>query len=447
MIICWLEKVLNTPRLFFTTFMRLADARKHLQSQVLSSFFAQDTPPINASFWVERNAPPLSPVKHLSHVKHLWHIKQMDVHLSIKAKLVMAASARQELKSTMEEFNRACNTLSELAFQRDLHRKYDIHHQGYRLIRGETNLPAQHVINAIAKVSAVYTRDQNKWHRFRPHSSVRYDARSMTLRPDCQTVSLAVCHKDRITGRLQMSARMRKQFQQGELGSSELVYRKGNFYLHISITISAPEVKQPQGSLGVDLGFNRVAVTSDNKFHTAKNIRHKKACYKRTRRSLQANGGKSAKRALKRVSGRERRFVAYANHCVSKQIVADAKANNQRIVLEDLSGIRETSKAKCVHEWSFAELHQMIRYKAAKAGVEVVTVSPRYTPQTCSRCLHLGVRPNQLSFECRDCGYQINADLNGAKSVAARHDLVAMGRYFCEYPREEVKGARSGSFF
>jgi hypothetical protein len=40
----------------------------------------------------------------------------MDVHLSIKAKLVMAAGVRQELKSTMEEFNRACNTLSELAF-------------------------------------------------------------------------------------------------------------------------------------------------------------------------------------------------------------------------------------------------------------------------------------------------------------------------------------------
>jgi len=79
----------------------------------------------------------------------------MDVHLSIKAKLVMATNRRRELKITMEEFNRACNTLSELAFQRDLHRKYDIHHTGYRLIRQETDLPAQHVINAIAKVSAV----------------------------------------------------------------------------------------------------------------------------------------------------------------------------------------------------------------------------------------------------------------------------------------------------
>ena len=216
---------------------------------------------------MERNAPPLSHVKRLSHVKHLWHIMRMGVHLSIKAKLVMASSAAQELKSTMEEFNRACNTLSELAFQRDLHRKYDIHHEGYRLISQETNLPAQHVINAIAKVSAVYTRAQNKWHQFKSHSSLRYDAKSMTLGPDSQTASLTVCPKGRVTGRLQMSARMRKQLCQGKLGSAELVYRKGNFYLHISITFPAPGVKQPQGSLGVDLGFNRVAVTSDNKFH------------------------------------------------------------------------------------------------------------------------------------------------------------------------------------
>jgi putative transposase len=362
----------------------------------------------------------------------------MDVHLSIKAKLVVSAQSRQELKFAMEEFNRACNTLSELAFQRDLHRKYDIHHQGYRLIREETNLPAQHVVNAIAKVSASYTREQDKWHQFKPHSSLRYDAKSMTLGPDFQTASLAVCPIGRITGRLQMSATMRKQLQQSEVGSAELVYRKGNFYLHISITIPAPEVKQSQGSLGVDLGFNRVAVTSDNKFHTTKNIRHKKSRYKRTRRSLQANGGKSAKRALKRVSGRERRFVADTNHCVSKQIVSDAKANNQRIVLEDLNGIRETGKAKCVHEWSFAQLQWMIRYKAARAGVEVVIVSPRYTSQTCSRCLHLGIRPNQSNFQCRNCGYQINADLNGSKSIAKRHDLVAMGRYFCEYPWKEV---------
>jgi hypothetical protein len=70
----------------------------------------------------------------LSQVKQLWHIERMGVHLSIKAKLVLAAGAGQELKSTMVEFNSACNTLSELAFHQDLRRSYDIHHAGYRLL-------------------------------------------------------------------------------------------------------------------------------------------------------------------------------------------------------------------------------------------------------------------------------------------------------------------------
>src|SRR5262249_18360338 len=99
----------------------------------------------------------------------------MNDHLSIKAKLVVTPEAKRELKSTVVEVNRACNTLSEMAFQQDLHRKDDLHHAGYRLIREETSLPAQHVINAIAKVSAAYVREPNKLHQFKPHSSVRFD--------------------------------------------------------------------------------------------------------------------------------------------------------------------------------------------------------------------------------------------------------------------------------
>jgi len=177
----------------------------------------------------------------------------MDVHLSVKAKLIVTADAAKELKATMEEFNRACNTLSELAFQQNLHRKYDLHHAGYRLIRGETSLPAQHVINAIAKVSASYIRDSHKLHRFKPHASVRYDARTMALGQDCYTASLTVCPKGRVTGQLQMSAKMRKQLCSGALGSAELVYQKGQYYLHLSITVPAPEIPEPSGSLGVDL--------------------------------------------------------------------------------------------------------------------------------------------------------------------------------------------------
>jgi putative transposase len=360
----------------------------------------------------------------------------MSVHLVIKAKLVVALEAAQELKSTMTEFNKACNTLSELAYEKDLHRKYDIHHEGYDLIREETNLPSQHVINAIAKVGAAYVRDDEKLHRFKPYSSIRYDARTMKIGQDCSTASLTVCPKGRVTGQLQMSNAMRQKLNRARVGTAELVLRNDEFFLHLSVEEEAPETNSSGGSLGIDLGVNRTAVGSNKKFYTAKKIRHKKACFKRTRRSLQANGSKSAKRALGRLSGRERRFVSDVNHQISKQIVADAKAHNQKIVLEDLTGIRQTGKAKCIHDWSFNQLQFDLEYKAKREGVEIVFVDPRYTSQTCSRCLHLGQRFNQSSFVCPNCGLELNADLNGSRSIALRHDLPAMGRYFCEYNPE-----------
>src|SRR5262245_7825190 len=75
----------------------------------------------------------------------------------------------------------------------------------------------------------------------------------MVLGQDCYTASLTICPKGRVIGQLQMSAKMRKQLCEGELGSAELVSRKGRFYPHISIAIPAPEVEEPSGSLGVDL--------------------------------------------------------------------------------------------------------------------------------------------------------------------------------------------------
>jgi putative transposase len=362
----------------------------------------------------------------------------MLVHLTLKAKLVVTPEAAEQLKFTMVEFNKACNILSELAYQQDLHRKYDIHHAGYSLIRQETQLPAQHVINAIAKVSAAYIRDDSKWHKFKPYSSVRFDARSMKVGQDCYTAALTICPKGRVTGQLQMSRSMRQRLNKAKVGSAELIIRNDEFYLHFSVEEPTDDPVSPQGSLGVDLGVNRIAVDSDRRFYDSKSIRHRKKNHKRTRRSLQANGSKSAKQALKRVSGREERFVRDINHQISKQIVAHAKANNQRIVLEDLAGIRETGKAKVVHDWSFDQLRQFIAYKAEKAGIEVVFVDPRYSSQMCYRCLHLGQRFTQSDFYCPNCGLQINADLNGSKSIALRHDLIAMGRYFCAYDPQQV---------
>ncbi|EQD71706.1 hypothetical protein B1A_05667, partial [mine drainage metagenome] len=53
---------------------------------------------------------------------------------------------------------------------------------------------------------------------------------------------------------------------------------------------------------------------------------------------MQKSGTPSAKRHLKRISGKEKRFQKIVNHNISRQIVAEAKGTGKGIALEDLTG-------------------------------------------------------------------------------------------------------------
>ena len=138
---------------------------------------------------------------------------------------------------------------------------------------------------------------------------------------------------------------------------------------------------------------------------------------------------------LQRLSGRERRFQAWVNHCISKTLVARALATHSFIALEDLTGIRErvNQQQRSKRErrranseaygplarGAFYPLQRFLEYKAARAGVKVVAVPPGYTSQTCHRCLWLGQREGK-HFRCVNpaCGWEGDADLNGANGIA-----------------------------
>ena len=214
---------------------------------------------------------------------------------SVKAKLVVTPAVAEKLKATMREFSKACNLIAEVAFDQQLHRKYDLHHAAYKQIRERTELPSQHVINATAKVSEAFTRARGKRHKFKQLSTVRYDSRTVTFRHDFREARLTVCPKGKVAGQMQMPARMRERLRTWKIGSADLIFRNGEFYLHIAVNAEAPEVFEASGSLGVDLGVKRLAVTSDGGFHAAKEVRHRKRCFQATRSGLQSNGSRRAK--------------------------------------------------------------------------------------------------------------------------------------------------------
>ncbi len=147
------------------------------------------------------------------------------------------------------------------------------------------------------------------------------------------------------------------------------------------------------------------------------------------KRALQKKGTKSAKRHLKRVRGKQARFRRNTDHILSKQIVASVEPG-AAIVLENLTDIRKrtsvkrkTERSRRVHSWSFAQLKSFVAYKAEERGCTVVAVDPRHTSQACSCCGH-AARNNRRSrgrFVCRACGYELHADLNAARNIAAKY--------------------------
>jgi IS605 OrfB family transposase len=185
--------------------------------------------------------------------------------------------------------------------------------------------------------------------------------------------------------------------------------------------VNIPEVEPVQtGSLmSADLGENNLATTSNGTIFGGGSLRNTRDRFLSRRRKLQSNGSTSARRCLKRISGKEHRHVKDTNHVVSKAIIAEAvRIGAKQIVLEDLTNIRSRIKGNKrmrsrLHRWSWDELQKFVEYKAQARGIGILYVNPAYTSQTCSKCLELGVR-RKHRFRCPSCGSQQHSDRNAA---------------------------------
>jgi len=211
--------------------------------------------------------------------------------------------------------------------------------------------------------------------------------------------------------------------------TADLVERDGAWWLHVVVSVPAPDVEPTDEVIGVDLGINRPAVTSNNRFLGQRRWKAIEGRYFKLIHTLQRKGTRSAKRHLRKLKIRRSRFRKDADHVLSKQIVQAARPG-ATIVLENLNGIRKRMQAKRrtktrrrMHSWPFASLKTKIEYKAEERGCTVVVVNPRHTSQRCSRCGYTARnnRRSQSVFICRQCGYHLNADLNGARNIAARY--------------------------
>jgi len=345
--------------------------------------------------------------------------------LAAKVKLLPTPAQAQALDQLLRTANKACNWLSERAWENQVFAQYALQKAHYGEAREMFGLPAQVVIRCLAKVADAYKLDKKIQRVFRPLGSVAFDDRNLTWYVEKQTVSIGT-----LNGRIKIAfAAGDRQLQllASRQGESDLIFHRGKWFLTATCNIEEPEPGDVDDFLGVDLGIANIAADSDGTLYSGsavKSVRHRQ---RRLRTKLQKKVTTSANRRLKKLAGKEQRFATHTNHVISKQIVATAKGTGRGISVEDLSGIRERVKVRhgqrvVLHNWAFLQLKILVLYKAALAGVAVVQVDPRNSSRECSRCGHIDKlnRPSQSKFSCRCCGFAAHADLHAACVIAGR---------------------------
>jgi len=359
-------------------------------------------------------------------VKTFYVLK--EIIPTVKQTLLVRLNPTREqfdaLKETMRRFNQACNFVASIAFKHRTANKMRLQQLVYLRLRERFGLSAQMAIRAIAKVCEAYKRDKSKMPKFKPYGAMVYDQRILSWKGLEQASILT------LKGRIKVPIRI-GEYQKARMdrirGQADLILRNGVFYLAVVVDAPEPSPYDPVGVLGVDLGIVNLAVDSDGTAFKGEGVDRVTRRIERLRARLQRRGTKSAKRHLKKLSGKESRFRRNINHVISKRLVAKAKGTRRMIALEDLKGIRNGTTVRKAQRrrhssWGFRQLRNFIEYKAKLAGVPVVVVEPRGTSHTCPACgcVDRKNRPTRDTFRCVRCGFAGPADHVAALNIAAR---------------------------
>jgi IS605 OrfB family transposase len=339
--------------------------------------------------------------------------------LTLQIKLLPDDKQVKSLIQTLKECNHICNDISDTAWQNKTFNQFKLHHLVYRRTKDTSRLSAQALVRCISKVADSYKLDKKVQRRFKPLGAITYDSRIISYKETSVSIWSVdgrlkipfVCHNSKYLPYIK--------------GEADLVYKKGKFYLFQTVEVPEDDVKDIEEFIGVDFGIINLATTSDGKSFSGKQVDNIRQRMTTLKKSLQKRGSKSAKRHLKKLSGKERRFKKNTNHIISKQIVKCAKDTNKGIALENLKGFKVSvrkAQRERLGKWAFNELGQFIAYKARLSGIPVVYVNPRNTSRTCSYCGYVSKsnRKTQSKFVCVQCNFSLNADINGALNIASR---------------------------
>ena len=335
--------------------------------------------------------------------------------------------AKQALLDTMRLHNEIWNHLSQFVFK---HRKVtdkELHDLTYHKCRKKfLEAPSQIIIRALMDVIATYKTIKSNQQAItespvREQLAIRLDKRLFTLVGDSLKITTL---KGRVPCRLLFFPKVLELMRQFPLCDPLIFERHGEIYL--AMTFNTPEpIHTPNSCVGVDLGFHRIAVTSEGKvFKNSKyigrkrQIRYLKSQLKRAKKNRKKKTD-SARKHLRKLQRKERNFSRNYIHHLANDLL---KTSSNVLVLEDLSGLKDKDRGRQqnnkLSQLPFFLTQQILTYKAQALGKRVETVNPAYTSKDDYRGIERGVRKG-CRYYASD-GKVLDADWNASINIALR---------------------------
>ncbi|MGO3176236.1 RNA-guided endonuclease InsQ/TnpB family protein [Psychrobacter sp.] len=236
----------------------------------------------------------------------------------------------------------------------------------------------------------------------------------------------------------------------GTIKNVTISKKSGRWYVSFG---TEREVEKPihpsKTAIGLDMGISKLLTTSNGEYIKPKNsfkanqMKLAKLQRQLNRKVLFSQNWKKQNRKIQKLH----HHIANIRHDYLHKITTSISKSHAMIACEDLkvanmsksaSGSMENKgrhvKAKSglnksILDQGWGMMVDMLEYKQQWRGGLLIKVNPRYTSQTCFECKHVAKenRRTQAKFECVECGYIANADVNAARNIlAAGHAVLSV---------------------
>lgn len=197
---------------------------------------------------------------------------------------------------------------------------------------------------------------------------------------------------------------------------------RGRWYFNVVVSVKQQK-HSATGAVGIDLGCNQAATTSNNEVL-------KGARYRELEDKLAVAQRARNKKRVRAIHAKIKNKRNDDAHKFSRKLVDQ----NALIVVGDVSSEKlvKTKMAKSVLDAGWGQLKTMLGYKCEHAGIVFLEVNESYTTVTCSACKSRTGPQGLEGLRIREwtcgCGVTHSRDVNAAKNILALgHERLAGG--------------------